>query len=335
MKLEILVGDSEGKPEVAMSQTERLIKEGVSVLTGAYQSSAVFSATQTAERFKTPFVVSCGIADRITERGFNYTFRVEGTSSMLTNSFFSFLKTLGEMSGKPVHNLGVFYEDTLFGQEMSNTQKQMAKEFGYKIVADITYPSQNPDVTSYVSKLISTKPDFVIMTSYLNDAILITRTLYEMNLVPMGFLGTGGFGEPNFIQEAGELSENLFISSMWSHRLKLSGVSEVNSEFKQRHGFDMTGFGAICYSTIFAIKDALERAGSIDKDKIRSAVAETDIKVGEKGNILHHGIKFDEKGQNMLASDLTGQIQGGKFIPIWPAEYSPGKPLWPFPGWKK
>ncbi|RPI99177.1 MAG: hypothetical protein EHM36_16395, partial [Deltaproteobacteria bacterium] len=77
-KLALAIGDSEGKPEVAMSQAERLINDGAVILVGAYQSAAVFSATQTAERFRTPFLVATGIADEITERGFSYTFRVMG-----------------------------------------------------------------------------------------------------------------------------------------------------------------------------------------------------------------------------------------------------------------
>ena len=66
-KLIPLIGDSEGKPEVAMTQSERLIDQGAVLLVGAYQSAAVFSATQVAEKFKTPFVVSLGVADPITE----------------------------------------------------------------------------------------------------------------------------------------------------------------------------------------------------------------------------------------------------------------------------
>jgi branched-chain amino acid transport system substrate-binding protein len=334
-KLTPIIGDSEGKPEVAMTQSERLINQGAVLLVGAYQSAAVFSATQVAEKFKTPFVVSLGVADPITERGFKYTFRVMGTSSMLSRQFMGFLKEIGRVSGKPVKTIGMLYEDTLFGQSMAETHKKNVGGFGYQVVADITYPSRTSDVTAQVSKLMSAKPDYIILTSYLSDAILITRTLNEMNVTPLGFLGTGGYDQPDFIKETGKLSEYFFSNAIWSHTVKLPGVAEVNAEFKKAYGFDMTGFAGVCYTSAYLIKDVLERAGSIDKEKIRKALVETDMKIKEKGNILHYGIRFDEKGQNIHATELINQVQGGQFVPVWAPEFSLAKPIWPFPGWKK
>jgi len=334
-KLVPLIGDSEGKPEVGMTQAERLISGGAVILTGSNQSAVVFAATQVAEKFRTPFIVSTGVADNITERGFKYTFRVMGSSSMLSKLVFLFLKEMGKSTGKPVKTIGLMYEDTLFGQSISKNHKKIASEYGYQIVADIAYPSRTSDVTAQISKLRSAKPDFILLTSYLSDAILITRTLYEMNVNPIGFIGTGGYDQPDYIRETGKLSEYFFSNAIWSHTVKIPGVAELNSEFKKLYGFDITGFGGVCYTTVYVIKDVLERAASIDKEKIRKAIIETDIKVKEKGNILHYGIKFDEKGQNIHACEILNQIQGSQFIPVWPSDFAVGKPIWPFPGWKK
>jgi branched-chain amino acid transport system substrate-binding protein len=334
-KLMPLIGDSEGKPEVGMTQAERLINGGAVILSGSNQSAVVFSATQVAEKFKTPFIVSTGVADPITERGFKYTFRVMGTASMLSKQFFTFLREIGRITGKPVKTIGLMYEDTLFGQSMSKTHKNFVGDYGYQVVADIAYPSRTSDVTAQVSKLVSAKPDFIILTSYLSDAILITRTLYEMNAAPMGFLGTGGYDQPDYIRETGKLSENFLSNAIWSHTVKIPGVAEINAEFKKLYGFDITGFGGVCYTTAYVMKDVLERAASVDKEKIRKAIVETDMKMKEKGNILHYGVKFDEKGQNIHACELLNQIQGSQFLPVWPSESALAKPIWPFPGWKK
>ena len=334
-KLVPIIGDSEGKPEVGMTQAERLINNGAVLLSGANQSAVVFSATQVAEKFKTPFVVSTGVADPITERGFQYTFRVMGTASMLSKQFFSFLREIGKTTGKQVKTIGLMYEDTLFGQSMAKTHKKYVNDYGYEVVADIAYPSRTSDVTPQVSKLVSAKPDFIILTSYLSDAILITRTLYEMNAAPIGFLGTGGYDQPDYIKETQNLSEYFFSNAIWSHTVKIPGVAEINTEFKKLYGFDMTGFGGVCYTSAYVIKDVLERAASLDKEKIRKALVETDMKVNEKGNILHYGVKFDEKGQNIHACELLNQIQKSQFVPVWPPDSALAKPIWPFPGWKK
>jgi len=334
-KLVPLIGDSEGKPEVGMTQAERLINGGAVILSGSNQSAVVFSATQVAEKFNTPFVVSTGVADPITERGFKYTFRVMGTASMLSKQFFGFLKEAGRITGKPVKTIGLMYEDTLFGQSMAKTHKKYVSDYGYQVVADVAYPSRTSDVTAQVSKLVSAKPDFIILTSYLSDAILITRTLHELNAAPIGFLGTGGYDQPDYIRETGKLSENFFSNAIWSHTVKIPGVAEINAEFKKLYGFDITGFGGVCYTTAYVIKDVLERAASVDKEKVRKAIVETDMKVKEKGNILHYGVKFDEKGQNIHACEMLNQVQGSQFLPVWPSDAALAKPIWPFPGWKK
>ena len=80
-KLKLLDGDSEGKPEKAISEVERLQRAGAVAITGSYQSAVVIVATQTSEKLKIPFVVGVGSAEDITKRGFKYTFRVQPPSS--------------------------------------------------------------------------------------------------------------------------------------------------------------------------------------------------------------------------------------------------------------
>ncbi|MCX5909005.1 MAG: ABC transporter substrate-binding protein [Deltaproteobacteria bacterium] len=77
------VADSRGQPEIGMSEAERLIlKEKVVALTGCYNSGVTLTATTVAEKYGIPFVVVISTSDQITERGYKYTFRPHGNSSM-------------------------------------------------------------------------------------------------------------------------------------------------------------------------------------------------------------------------------------------------------------
>src|SRR4030067_3664905 len=76
-QIEMVWGDTTGKPEVGISEVERLAQqENVVAIIGAYQSAVTTPATQAAERLSVPFIVSMAVSDKITERGFKYTFRV-------------------------------------------------------------------------------------------------------------------------------------------------------------------------------------------------------------------------------------------------------------------
>jgi branched-chain amino acid transport system substrate-binding protein len=80
--------------------------------------------------------------------------------------------------------------------------------------------------------------------------------------------------------------------------------------------------------------DALERAGTDDREKLRDAIAKTDLKVGERDGIAPYRVKFDEKGQNIYASLLVEQIQKGELAPFFPPDMTKGKAVWPVPKWE-
>jgi branched-chain amino acid transport system substrate-binding protein len=60
-----------------MAESERLVREGVVALMGPYQSPVAYAVSQLAEKERTPFVITIAVADNVTERGFEYTFRVQ------------------------------------------------------------------------------------------------------------------------------------------------------------------------------------------------------------------------------------------------------------------
>ncbi|WP_020203495.1 ABC transporter substrate-binding protein, partial [Cupriavidus sp. WS] len=75
-KLKLIFADSQSKPDVGVAETERLIqRENVPLIVGAYNSAVTFPATEVAERYKVPWVVTGAVKDEITERGFKYVFR--------------------------------------------------------------------------------------------------------------------------------------------------------------------------------------------------------------------------------------------------------------------
>ena len=331
--LTIVHGDTEGRPEIGMSATERVIQKGVVALIGAYQSSVTFVTTQVAERFKIPFIVPVSIGEEITERGFRYTFRTGQNPEQAMTGEVDLVNFLNTTTNTPARRIAIFSEDTLAGQSMEKWRRKLFTEAGFEIVASVFYPSTTRDLSAEVSKLKSAKPDFVLRQCYLSDAMLLTRTMYELDCNVMGMAGTAGEGESRYISELGKLSEFTFLTSMWDPRIKIQGVKEAAAHYKEKIGETMEYKAATYYSAVFLLKDALERSASTNSDSIRDALAETDLKAGEKGNINAYGIKFDEKGQNIRARVVSGQIINSQFTYIYPEKYAETKPVFPVPKW--
>jgi branched-chain amino acid transport system substrate-binding protein len=81
----------------------------------------------------------------------------------------------------------------------------------------------------------------------------------------------------------------------------------------------------------FVLKDALERAGSMDREKVRDALASTNL----ADHILPQGpIKFDDSGEDINASPALIQVQNGKPVVVGPAKYAEAKPVFPVQKWK-
>jgi branched-chain amino acid transport system substrate-binding protein len=335
-KLEIVWGDSEGKPEVGISATERLIRQGVVAIMGSYQSSVVFAATNISERAKVPFIISSGSAPDILERGFKYTFRVMTPSDWMARDQLKAIIYLGEKSGKMIQKAGILYEDTLFGQSSRDGVKKWAGEYKIPVVADIGYSHSQSDFTTEITKLKASKPDITFMSPYLADAILIRKTMFEMGFDSMaGIIGSSGLYHPEYRSSLGKIADFTFTLDFYNEDASVPGVKEFHSDFIKKYGQPISGAAALCHLAATVLVDALERSGSTDSEKLRKAIADTDLKVGERGNISPYGVKFDGIGQNIKATLLVEQIQNGKLVPFWPPDMTQGTAVYPIPKWSE
>jgi branched-chain amino acid transport system substrate-binding protein len=334
-KLKLIIADSQGKPEVGNSETERLIHEGVAVIMGAYQSAVSFTGTQVSERYKTPYIVPVSVADKITERNFKYTFRPESKATWFARDQFFAIRDFAKANGVNIKSVAILYEDTLYGQSTAKGQRLYAKKMGWKVAANISYPSNTPDMTTTIAKLKAAKPDVVVHNSYMNDSLLLARTSKELDFNPMAFFATGaGPKDPNFAKVLGKDAEYWLVISEWNGDMKREGAADLNERFINKYGQPMDGIAAMCYISTYILQDALERAGSADREKLRDALAKTDITTGPASMVATGRIAFDETGQNAF-TNLVTQIIDGTQRTVWPANTAARSAVFPVPKWKE
>ena len=331
-KLVMVDGDTQGKPEIGMSEVEKLSRKGVVVIMGAYQSGVTFPSTQIAEKLKVPFIDPVAIADSITSRGFKYTFKVAPQASWYARDQIRFLQYASEKGGKPAKSAVLLYEDTLFGQSTSKGQEASAKELGIEILANIPYPKDTPDMTSTIARIKQLNPDAILLVSYISDAVLITKTMRELDVnIPM--IGTSaGHIDPAYVSNLGKYADFTFTVGEWATDLKAAGVAEISARFEKKFGIPMNGHAAETYMSTMALRDALERTGSADREKLRAALAETKI-CGDANILPYDCVMFDKTGQSPQAQLIVLQIIDGKHTTVWPAEVAAADPVWPVPAW--
>jgi len=321
-KLELIWGDSQGKPEVGISEVTRLVQnENVVAIIGAHQSSVTTPATQEAERLSTPFIVSMAVADKITERGFEYVYRICPKASWYAKDQVTFASDLEQLAGMEVKRVALLHEDTDFGESTAAGQKQFLEEMGLEMVAEVKYSASAADLTTEVAKIKASDPDVVLTVTYLNDSILIARARESLGMTNIPFVdAAGGTIDPEFIAQLGGSSEGWFTELEYSKYA--AGADVLNDAFKAKYGHDITGNGAYAYQAGLLLADALERAGTADKDALRDAIKATDLKSGPQMIMPTDRIYFDEQGQNPNAPLFIVQVQNGELIPVWPADFA-------------
>jgi len=115
-KLKYTVADTESKPEVAGSQTEKVIQRGCVAITGTNQSAATIVATQIAEREGVPFVCATDVDPLITSRGFNTPSARRPSVESYARDLLTYVKELGTASGKPAKKLAILSENSIVAQ---------------------------------------------------------------------------------------------------------------------------------------------------------------------------------------------------------------------------
>jgi branched-chain amino acid transport system substrate-binding protein len=334
-KLVMVDGDTQGNPNVGIQETEKLAQQGVVAIMGAYQSGVTFPTTQIAEKLKVPYIDAVAIADSITEgRNFKYTFKVSPKASWYARDQLAFLKSIGEQSGNPVKSVVLMFEDTLFGQSSSDGQAKYAEEYGIKVLDKIPYPKDTPDLTATISRVKSLNPDALVLVSYISDAVLITKTMKELGAnIPI--VGTSaGHIDPAYVANLCPLADYSFTVGEWNPDLKKPGAAEINERFIKKFGIPMNGHAAETYMSTMVLREALEKAASTDREKLRDALAQTEI-CGDKNLLPYDCIKFDASGQSEQGRLGILQVQNGEFVSVWPPEISPQKAVWPVPAWDK
>jgi branched-chain amino acid transport system substrate-binding protein len=327
--VELLIEDDTGKPDVGRSAVEKLVSQDkVIFLTGGYSSSVTYAICQMAQQRKIPFLVTTGSADDITEKGWNYVFRINPAVSEYPAALMSFLKEVVQPK-----TVAVLYENSLFGQSGSKTFIKECEAAGYKVLMKEGYEHGAVDFKPILIKVKAAQPDLVYMISYVMDAGLLVRQAKELDLNPKLFVGgAAGFTLPEFVQNAADAAEHVFSADLWTPNLPYPGAKEYFDKYKAKFKTPTEYHGAEAYASMEVVADVLKRAKELTPEGVREALLATDVKT------VFGPVKFISYGkktqQNKLPTYLV-QWQKGVLETVWPKNVATKPYVYPVPPWSQ
>ena len=327
-KIELLFEDDTGKPDVARSAVEKLVsKDNVVMLGGGYGSSETYSIAGVAQQKKIPFLINTGSADKITEQGWNFVFRLNPPVSEYSEAAEGFFKDIA----KP-KTAAILFENTLFGTSGSKEVEKSLKDLGIQVLLKEGYEHGAVDFKPLLIKVKNGNPDLVYMISYVMDASLIMRQSMELDINPKMFVGGGaGFTLPEFYQNAGKAAEGVFSADLWVPSLPYPGAMEYFKNYKKAYGKETEYHGAEAYAAMQVIADVLKRAKSFSPEDVRQALAGTDLMT------VFGKIKFTSYGkmtnQSKVPTYLVQWIKG-RLEYVWPKPVATAPYIYPHKPWK-
>lgn len=312
-KLNLIVSDIQSDTTVTRTETDRLITGNkLSAIHGCFASALTLIASEVAERAKMPLLTGSS-SDQL-NKGRSYTFTPFARASQFA---LAQLRMSRLISDKP--KVAVVFENTAFGTSTSNGLREQAAGEGVEIVLFEPYSAGFTDASPLINKVKASGANALFSVSYLNDLILIVRTVKQVGLNIAINGGSGGFVIPDFYKNVGKLAEGLQGVAHWNHDMD-ANAERVNAEYKKQFSEFLFEYAGGLVAQTFMIADALERAASTDPQKVRDAIASLDVSSGYAAMCPGGKVKFGPDGKNIHAHPVGVQWQNGDLASIFPEE---------------
>ncbi|HJV57473.1 MAG TPA: ABC transporter substrate-binding protein [Methylomirabilota bacterium] len=343
MKIDLIVGDTQTKPDIGRTEAERAINQGAQMLMGSFDSGSTAAMVPVAQQRRIPFLVDIAAADPITanvakavkegQQKVQYVYRNFPTGSSFGRKAVQYFTEIFQEAKVSPRRVVLMYCNDLFGQNNAKgfQAAHAAAKPSWEIVDVIPWPEPPQDLSTEVSRAKAAKPDIVAPITRPASAQLLLPEIRKQRLDILGVVGPGSPG----LYEAGQLAvlkEDLdyVMSSLPWANFKNPRTQKVAEDYLKRSGgktFDTNS--GYSYDGMMLIADVLERAKSTDPDAIVEAIRKTSF----TGGLMQYAgpVVFNEIGDNPNAVTTMIQILGGKPVAVWPKEAALQKFVFPRP----
>jgi branched-chain amino acid transport system substrate-binding protein len=315
-KLEVISQDDRSDAQSALAALESLNKDNVSLIIGSYASGITGPMSKVATRLNIPLIVLGSADDTITKPGSPWVFRAKHNSTIVANAYFDYFDDLNKKNNN-LKKVAIMHGNGAWPTSIAKVSAEQAKKRGYEVVGMQAYDQGTTDFRPILNKFRSSAPDILLTSSYADDGIAIARQIKEVGLNTKVVAIDTASSLSSFIVQVGGASENIVSAVSWSPDVKYEGTPELYKSLKALINAEPTFYEAEGYLAMTVAADALRRAKSTDRDAVREALANTNLKTPVTDVVFMTYDGF--QGQNPIKS-LIIQIQDGKHVTVYPNE---------------
>jgi branched-chain amino acid transport system substrate-binding protein len=327
-KVEMVYYDDKADAATSAKLTEKLITEDkVNFILGPYSSGIAAATSAIGEKYNYVTIAPMANGDFVYERGFKYLFSVFPVASrdLVPAAEMAALQTPKPKTFAAVVLDNVFTLPTIDGV------KKRSQELGLQEVYYGKFPMNTTDFSGILTAVKSKEPDLLYFGGFFPDAVGFYRQAKELNVNAKLYTTTGTAGHPDWVPVMKKDGDYILSQEPWNHDMAYKDAYFTSASFyefwQKKHGEAVTYFSGAGFVSGMLMQMALEKAGSLDQNKLRDALRAMDTET------FFGKFKWDDKGRNVAGRMGMIQIQNQKPILIDPPR--PGaKLIYPAPPWK-
>ncbi|NLH71989.1 MAG: ABC transporter substrate-binding protein [Verrucomicrobia bacterium] len=311
-KVEVIIKDSGGSPEKAVSFAKQLIdEERVLAIIGPSTSGETMQIKPLCEENKM-ILVSCAAAETIVNPLAKYVFKTPQKDSQAVTWIYKTMKDMG------ISKIAVLSGNDGFGMAGKKQLEDLASAHGIQIVANEVYDKGATDLTDILTKVKGTAGvQAVVNWSIVPAQSIIAKNMKQIGLnVPL--FQSHGFGNLKYVEQAGVAAEGilfpagrlLVVDELPDNHPQKKVLAAYKKDYETRFKEDVSTFGGHAYDAFMVVIEGVKKARSTDRDKVRDAIEQLKGFVGTAG--VFNYSPTDHTGLGLDAFEML-TVKNGKF----------------------
>ncbi|MDP3689987.1 amino acid ABC transporter substrate-binding protein [Bradyrhizobium sp.] len=321
-KVEIVYADYQSNTPRAVQTTEQMITQNnVNFLFSPFGSGAAKAGSSVSEKYKVPTIASTASSAQVYDQGYKYLFGTFTPNDTLTTPLTQIVKA----KATDVKKVAILARNDLFPLAIAQEMEKSAKANGLEVVYSEKYAINTLDHSATLSQIKSLAPQWIFVTGYINDLLLVRKQMADQQIKAGVLTMIAGPAYQEFIDAAGASGENITSAAWWHPAAQYSGKDIFGTTanyvklFRDKYKSDPDYAQASASVSGALFQMAIERAGSLDRDKVRDELA-------RMNEMTFWGpVKFGPTGQIDSLEPPVLQLQGGKAVVLSPALIKQGE----------
>ena len=323
MPIELTMLDDESDPTKTVARMETLATQGVVAYLGGAGSDLHAAAASIGDKNKIPYLGIAFALNGIHKQGLRYLFSPFPKSPDLAKETFVLLDGSIPAAQRPT-KVALLLERTDWGKEMGSAWESLAKQNGYQIVASGEYAPGAKDFSELILKAKSAGAEAVFALPSPPDGMTIVKQMKELDFNPKAVVFIRAADPPVWSQNLGKDGDYFLLSPGWHFAARYPKVAEVNEAHQKRLNRPADPLVGPAYACVQILAEAITRAGSLDREKIRDAIAATNM------TTVVGPVRFRPDGTGEVKVFFQQWLKGKQEL-IWPKEFATAQFGYPAP----